>query len=74
MLSVELVCGLEAEEGLEAAPEEAVPEFAAALGVMPAEAEVPEAEVPRAEVSAVLICEFTRASACWLAMLARPVV
>ena len=69
MLSVELGCGLEAEEGLEAAPEDAVPEFAAALEVVPA-----EAEVPRAEVSAVLICEFTRASACWLAMLARPVV
>jgi hypothetical protein len=73
MQSVELVVGveaeLEAEEVLGAAPEDPVPELAAALEPEPA-----DVELPSAEVSAVLICAFTRASACWLAMLARPVV
>jgi len=68
-LAAELEAELEAEEVLEAAPEDAVPELAAALEPEPA-----EVEVPRTELTAVLICEFTRASACWLAMLARPVV
>jgi hypothetical protein len=68
-LEAELGAELEAEEVLEAAPEDAVPELAAALEPEPA-----EVDVPRTEVTAVLICAFTRASACWLAMLARPVV